>query len=277
MDYIELNVKTSDEQQSEILVAELAEYPFDSFTTESGTLKAYIPHDALPDCKTAVDEMLARYGIHDQKYIAIESQNWNALWEKDFTPVEVDNEVYIRAPFREPRGASRLDVVIMPKMSFGTGHHATTWLMSREAAERDFTDKHVLDMGSGTGVLSIIAVKQGAMAVDAVDIDDWAYENCRENCKANGVEDKVNIILGDVSAISGKHYDTILANINRNILTTDMPAYRDSLNTGGELIMSGILEADIPIIRTRAEQLGLKYLGSRLREGWAAVIVKKAF
>ena len=222
MNYIELNVRCSDEM-AEILTAELAEFPFDSFATEPDTLKAYIPHERLADCHDRVEAMLAGYGISEHRYIAIETQNWNALWESNFPPVEVDGEVAIRAPFHAPYPDYRFDIVITPKMSFGTGHHATTFLMSRATAARDFAGKRVLDMGSGTGVLAIIAAKCGAESVDAVDIDDWAYENCIENCNENGVGEQVTAILGDVRAIHGKRYDTILANINRNILLGDMP------------------------------------------------------
>lgn len=275
MNYIELNIPCS-EEIAEILTAELAEYPFDSFTTEPDTLKAYIPHEKLADCHAAVEQMLDGYGISGQRYIAIETQNWNALWESNFPPVEVDGVVAIRAPFHDPYPDYRFDIVITPKMSFGTGHHATTYLMSRATAARDFVGKRVLDMGSGTGVLAIIAAKCGAESVDAVDIDDWAYENCIENCEVNGVADRVTAILGDVAKINGKTYDTILANINRNILLGDMPAYYASLNEGGELIMSGILEGDIESIRTRAEGLGLQYVSCDLKDGWASVVVRKA-
>lgn len=274
MNYIELNISCG-EELAEILVAELAEYPFESFVTEIDALKAYIPHQRMADCYDRVEALLARYGVGEHHYIVIESQNWNALWESNFPPVEVDGVVAIRAPFHEPYPDYRFDIVITPKMSFGTGHHATTYLMSRTTASRDFTGKRVLDMGSGTGVLAIIAAKCGAESVDAVDIDEWAYENCVENCAENGVGDKVTAYLGDVRQIYGKSYDAILANINRNILLGDMPHYVESLNEGGELIMSGILEGDIDAIRSRAEGLGLTFVSSDLKDEWAVVVTRK--
>ncbi len=163
----------------------------------------------------------------------------------------------------------------MPKMSFGTGHHATTWLMTAELMKRDLSGLSGLDMGSGTGVLAIVAVKRGAEHVDAVDIDDWAYENSRENIAENGVEGRVTPVLGDASAIAGREYDFILANINRNILLADMPRYAETLRAGGELIMSGILERDVQAIEERAAGLGLRPEGTRVREGWAVVVCRR--
>ena len=159
----------------------------------------------------------------------------------------------------------------MPKMSFGTGHHATTWLMSAEMCDHDFEGKRVLDMGSGTGVLAILAAKMGAVAVDAVDIDEWAYNNSLENIALNGVEGIVRPVQGDAAAIRGHNYDAVLANINRNILLADMPAYVATLVPDGELIVSGILEADIETIERRAIELGLRPSGQRLREGWTVL------
>ena len=275
MNYIELNISVPSAEIAEILTAELSELPFDSFVTERLRLKAYIPQDALVDCKAEADAILEQYNIEDFRYVQIEAQNWNALWESNFEAVDVDGRVMIRAPFHDPNPNAEFEIVIMPKMSFGTGHHATTYLMSRAAASRDFTGKRVLDMGCGTGVLAIIAAKCNAESVDAVDIDEWAYENCTENCGVNGVAEKVAVYLGDVSTIKGKKYDTILANINRNILLGDMPNYVEALNEGGELIMSGILEGDIATIRARAEELGLSYVGCDLKDGWAAVVTRK--
>lgn len=274
MDYVELNVPVADAAQAEIVTALLADFPFESFAEESGVLKAYLPKEALYGCKEEVDAVLAGFGVPGAAYIEIETQNWNALWESNFEPVEVDGACTIRAPF-SPAPERGLDIVIMPKMSFGTGHHATTWLMTAELMKRDLSGLSGLDMGSGTGVLAIVAVKRGAEHVDAVDIDDWAYENSRENIAENGVEGRVTPVLGDASAIAGREYDFILANINRNILLADMPRYAETLRAGGELIMSGILERDVQAIEERAAGLGLRPEGTRVREGWAVVVCRR--
>lgn len=275
MDYVELNIPVTDAEQGEILTAYLADYPFESFAQEKALLKAYIPQEQLADCKEEIDALLAAEGIEQARYVSIETQNWNALWESNFEPVDVDGRIYIRAPFHTAPAAGVMDVVIMPKMSFGTGHHATTHLMSAALADLSVTGKCGLDMGSGTGVLAIIAAMRGAQHVDAVDIDEWADENCRENIRTNHVADRITPILGDASAIEGRHYDFILANINRNILVADMPRYVAALNDGGTLLMSGILECDISTVTARAEELGLRLIGSRLRSGWAVVQVEK--
>lgn len=275
MNYIELNIPVRDSFESEILIAELAELPFDSFQEEAGLLKAYIQSGKLADSKEKADSILAERGISEQRYIEIETQNWNKVWESQFEPVDVESKLVIRAPFHAPCGDWRPEIVIMPKMSFGTGHHATTYLMSAEMSEHDFTGKTVLDMGSGTGVLAILAAKMGAISVDAVDIDEWAYGNSLENIELNGVGDKVHSVMGDVSAICGKRYDTVLANINRNILLVDMPAYVETLGPDGELMVSGILERDIEDVSRRAVELGLWPSGQRLREGWAALSFRK--
>lgn len=274
MDYISLQIPVTDAEQGEILTAELADYPFESFETEGSMLKAYIPGDRLADCKSEVDALLDRYGVTG-RYIAIETQNWNALWERNYPATDVEGRLRIRAPFHEAAPAGELEVVVMPKMSFGTGHHATTWLMSRAVLDLDVSGRRGLDMGSGTGVLSIVAVKCGAAHVDAVDIDDWADANCRENIAANGVSDRITPILGDVRSIVGRHYDFILANINRNILLADMPSYAAALNAGGDLVMSGFLEADVPALVAAAEGFGMTLVETAGRDGWMMVHVRK--
>ncbi|MDE6499964.1 MAG: 50S ribosomal protein L11 methyltransferase [Rikenella sp.] len=274
MDYIALNIAVAEAEQAEILTAFLADFPFESFETADGMLKAYIPRERLVDCKEQVDALLGQQGVAG-RYIAIETQNWNALWESNFTPIDIEGRLRIRAPFHEAAPAGEMEAVIMPRMSFGTGHHATTRLMARAVLDLHVAGRRGLDMGSGTGVLAIVAAKCGAAHVDAVDIDDWADANCRENVVANGVADRVEPLLGDVRRIAGRHYDFILANINRNILIADMPAYAAALDAGGDLVMSGFLEADVEAVTAAATAEGLHSVATTGREGWMVVHVRK--
>ena len=275
MDFVALNISGVSAEQAEILTAELAEFPFESFETDRDTLKAYVPQEKLADCKTDVDALLARYGV-EGRYISIEAQNWNALGEQNVPATDVEGRLRIRAPFHEPAPAGETEIVVMPKMSFGTGQHATTWLMARAVLDLGVAGRCGLDMGSGTGVLAIVAAKCGAAHVDAVDIDDWADANCRENVAANGVETLVEPMLGDVARIAGRRYDFILANINRNILLRDMPAYAAALLPGGDLLMSGFLEDDVPAVVAAAEAQGLRFVATASRDGWMMVRVQKA-
>ena len=274
MNYIELNISVPSAEIADILTAELSELPFDSFVAEKGMLKAYIPQDALVDCKAEADQILEQYNITDCRYVQIETQNWNALWESNFEPVDVDGRVLIRAPFHTPNPEAEFEIVIMPKMSFGTGHHATTKMMVQLILDSDLTGLSGLDMGSGTGVLAIAACKRGAVAVDAVDIDDFAYENCCENIVTNGVNEQITPLLGDSKVIAGKHYDFILANINRNILLADMDNYLKTLNRGGVILFSGFLTSDAQIMIDAAQARGLKLINSKNISDWVALAFK---
>lgn len=275
MKYLEFTIKTADETASEILIARLSDYPFDGFSEEDGILKAYIRE---PDflafeeaIQTLLDESQTDYAVTE-----IEEVNWNALWESNFEPIAVEGKCLIRAPFHDPDPAIPCEVVIMPKMAFGTGHHATTYLMAGEILDHDFEGLQGLDMGSGTGVLAILAVRKGALRVEAIDIDEWAYANCSENIVVNHCADRIVPLLGDATLLAGKTYDFILANINRNILLEDMAKYVRALVPDGLLLLSGILERDIPAIKEKAESLGLEFRNQKIRNGWAVVrFVKK--
>lgn len=274
MDYTALYIAVADEGQAEILTAYLADHPFESFEQEEGTLKAYIPSDALPGCRAEVDALLERFEVKG-RYAAIETRNWNAPWERDFPPVEVEGRLLIRAPFHAPAPDGVMEAVVAPRMSFGTGHHATTWLMARAVLDLGVDGREGLDMGSGTGVLAIVAAKCGAAHVDAVDIDDWADASCRENIVANGVADRVEPLLGDVGRIAGRRYDFILANINRNVLTAQMPAYGAALREGGDLLMSGFLEQDAPAVVEAAAAQGMAVAATASKAGWMLVHMRK--
>ena len=275
MNYIELNISVPSAEIADILTAELSELPFDSFVAEKGMLKAYIPQDALVDCKAEADQILEQYNITDCRYVQIETQNWNALWESNFEPVDVDGRVLIRAPFHTPNAEAEFEIVIMPKMSFGTGHHATTKMMVQLILDTDLAGKSGLDMGSGTGVLAIAACKRGAVAVDAVDIDDFAYENCCENIVTNGVAEQITPLLGDSKVIAGKHYDFILANINRNILLADMVNYVRCMHSGSQIFISGFYTEDMEVLKEEATRHGLRYIGYAEDNRWAMMRFEK--
>ena len=272
--YTKLSIHAT-EEQGEILAAYLAEFPFDSFDYTEGLFNAYIPQSEFEEYHDAVEEMLHNEGILDYYFEGIEAQNWNALWESNFEEVEVKGKVLIRAPFHEARPHYKgLEVIIQPKMSFGTGHHATTRLMVEMLLRSELKGKTLLDMSSGTGVLAIVAAKLGAESVLAVEIDDMAEESVRENIVLNGVDDKIESVCGDAGAIEGRKFDIVLANINRNVLLADMKAYAATLSNGGELVMSGFLEEDIPLLLKKAKALGFKLVETLSHEEWRAIRVQ---
>lgn len=274
MNYTSLNIACA-EDFSDILIAELGDYPFESFLWEEGTLRAYIPTEQLPAHRADIAELLARYRVKGA-YTDIKTENWNAAWEEhDFTPVDVAGKILIRAPHHEPAPQGVMEVLIRPRMSFGSGHHATTWMMSREVLSLGVTDRVGLDIGCGTGVLAIVAAKCDARRVDAVDIDDVCVESCRENIALNGVADRIEPLLGDISCVADRHYDFILANIHRNILINQMEISSRLLNEGGDLLMSGFLAEDVPAIISSAESFGLHHVATLAREGWQLVRLRK--
>lgn len=199
--------------------------------------------------------------------------NWNEEWEKNFQPILVEDSCCVRAPFH-PATDVKYDIVIEPKMSFGTGHHATTHMMIQFLLNNDFEGKRVLDMGCGTGVLAIVAEKRGAKEVDAIDIDNWCYQNSIENVERNNCS-RITVYEGGAELLGEKKYDVIIANINRNILLEDIKVYSRNLEAGGELYLSGFYAADIPAIVEECEKNGLDRVGSLEREEWVALQLKK--
>ncbi|MBO7220714.1 MAG: 50S ribosomal protein L11 methyltransferase [Alistipes sp.] len=273
--YTKLSIYAT-EEQGEILAAYLSEFPFDSFDYENGMQGAYIPTNELESCRAEVESMLEEEGFVDYFFEEFEPQNWNATWESDFEEVEVRGEVLIRAPFHKEHPNYRgLEVIIQPKMSFGTGHHCTTQLMIEALLDSEIEGKRILDMGSGTGVLAIVAAKLGAESVLAVEIDDMAEESVRENIELNGVAEKVESICGDASAIEGKEFDIVLANINRNILLADMEAYVATMPLGGKLIVSGFLKEDVEVLTEKAKSFGYQLVNHRSNDIWQALEFSK--
>lgn len=270
MNYIEYDFTVSPtEMGAEILMAELAEVGFDSFEDTPTGIKAYIPKDSwnehiLQDIYLLSNpEFTISYQITE-----IEQVNWNEEWEKNFSPIVVEDLCTVRANFH-PVPNTRYDIVITPKMSFGTGHHETTYMMLQQLLPLSLEGTKVLDMGCGTGILAIMAALRGAHDITAIDIDPWCVENATENVQQNDCS-FITIKEGDVSLIAGEQYNLILANINRNILLSDIPAYTQALLPQGLLLVSGFYEEDLPAIKEKCQQVGLTYLSHIERNRWVS-------
>jgi ribosomal protein L11 methyltransferase len=270
MNFTEVSIQVSDEEMRSVLIARLEASGYESFVEEEDGLIAYIPVDAFDE--KVLKEVLGS----DISYSAEvrEERNWNEEWEKSYPAVVVAGKCYIRAPFHPVREDIPLEIVIMPKMAFGTAHHETTALMIEWALETKFTGLKVLDMGCGTGVLAVLANKLGAENVMAVDNDEWAFRNSEENFRLNKAT-ACKVILGDAASIKGFLFDIIFANINRNILLNDMHAYSDSLKDDGLLFLSGFYEDDIAAVMQEAEKYSLEICGSKRKSAWVAICMRK--
>ena len=263
---------------SDLLIAELGSLGFESFEETPTGVIAYI------NTSFWSPDLLEGLAVYDYDGFSfsyttkdIPQENWNANWEANFSPIHVADHCVVRAPFH-PVPAVTYDIVIEPKMSFGTGHHETTHMMLSAILELDCKDKKVLDMGSGTGVLAILTAMKGAKDIDAIDIDHWCYLNAKENVSRNNAA-FINVYEGDVSALniqalSDKSYDIILANINRNILLNDMETYKDHLAAGGHLLLSGFYDQDLGMIREKCASLGIEYQSHTENNDWVAAVFK---
>ncbi len=275
MNYIEYQFEVTPLQPgSEILIAQLAELGFESFVeTDTGVL-AYIPSkDWNPELINNLSLLHTSEFTISYHQREIPAENWNETWEKSFNPIVVDNECTVRAPFHEVAN-TRYDIVIEPKMSFGTGHHETTHMMLQCILQHDFNQQQVLDMGCGTAVLAILAEKKGAGPIDAIDNDPWCYQNATENIQKNNCS-HITPHLGDASLLAGKNYHIILANINRNILLNDLQQYATCLLPSGKLFLSGFYLEDVPALESEANKYGLKLLETRTNNQWAAMFLQK--
>ncbi|WP_460880812.1 50S ribosomal protein L11 methyltransferase [Pontibacter rugosus] len=224
-----------------------------------------------------LDDTLSRYTDFVQATYSvqkIERQNWNEEWERNFEPLFIGGEVSVRASFHEKPANAKYDIVINPKMSFGTGHHETTTLMIENQLTLNHQNKRVLDMGCGTGILAIMAGELGAAEIVAVEIEDWTVENARENAELNNYV-SIDVRLGGAETIEGEApFDIILANINRNVLLEDMPAYKAVLKPQGWLLLSGFYTEDLPVLQQRCEELGLAYQSHRVKNNWVSALFK---
>ena len=255
---------------SEILVAELGELPFESFIDSDSGIVAYIQkqfwtENILDDLHILTSsEFQVSYTIEE-----IVQVNWNEEWEKNFEAIDVEGMCHVRAPFH-PKTEAKYDIVIEPKMSFGTGHHETTHMMIQHLLETDVAGKKTLDMGCGTAILAILAEMKGAQPIDAIDIHNWCYLNSIENAERNNCN-QITVYEGDADLLKGKKYDLIIANINRNILLNDMKSYVDCLNKGGILLLSGFYNEDIPFIDASCSEKGLTYVKKLERNNWVSL------
>ncbi len=268
MDYIEISMTNFRDFDPEIVMAQLSGMDFESFTESETGIQCYIREDLYNE------SLITGYlnQLHDDHGVVSESrkiiaQNWNSIWESAYEPVTIAGKCQVRAPFHQQTGGIQYDIVIEPKMSFGTAHHETTSLMLEMLLEEDLSGKRVLDMGCGTGVLAILAHKMKAKQVVAIDNDDWAFANASDNMEKNSAT-SVTVIQGELSSIPLPAYDVIIANINRNVLLNDIPGYAGCLNPDGVLMMSGFYEQDLEQIRLVSEQAGLRYISHKVNNHW---------
>jgi ribosomal protein L11 methyltransferase len=270
LDHIELYfILDPKDPFADILTAQLAEVGFDTFTETDDGLKAYIGEELFSKELLARVDILSAPGLrYTMQQTLIPRVNWNEEWEKNFHPVEVGTALLIRAPFHPVSNKHALEIVIEPKMSFGTGHHDTTWLMAQQLLGLDVKGCDVLDMGCGTGILAILASRRGAKRVLAIDIEDWACENTRENAGRNGIFN-ITVEKGEVNLLAGKAFQLILANINKNVLLRHLPLYASALSGSGMLLLSGFFESDTAELEAAARAQGLLLKDQKERNGWA--------
>lgn len=260
--------------QHDMLTTMLGDLGFDSFMDDEMGLKAYCTEDHRD--AAAVEELLQMEPLQGIRLLGVAEmpdKDWNELWEASYQPVVVNERCRVRAPFHEPDPSFEFDLVIEPKMSFGTANHETTAQIITLMLEMDFRDKDVLDMGSGTAVLAILAKKLGAAKTVAIDNDEWAYNNAFTNVALNGI-DSIEIVLGDAAAIQGS-FDVVLANINRNILLRDMHCYVAAMRPQGHIFFSGFYTEDLDSIKSEAERLGLRYKRHLAKNNWVAAEFEK--
>ena len=281
MDYkaINFNITPFSEEIADILIATMSSIGYEGFQYTDTGFTAYITCEQFEEERIQKLEILQSLAVDyqiDWNFSVLQDRDWNLEWEKNFTPIVVDNRILIRAGFHPTIPGIDYDI-IEPKMSFGTGHHPTTTLMLETLLDfsGQMKGKRVLDMGCGTGILSILAAKLGASTVTGIDIDEWSYRNARENIENNQLQN-IQIKIGNAGLLEKeKEFDFILANINRNILLTDMPFYERCLKDGGILIMSGFYTQDLPSIRQKAAELGMTYGGQKMKQNWVAVSFTK--
>lgn len=276
MPYTELIIELETMQPfADILVARLNEINYETFSLEENILKCYIKtsliqkNDTIDIILSLSQQTKINYSFKD-----IEKKNWNANWEQSFSPVKINSHCIIRADFHKEDKNIKHEIIITPKMSFGTGHHETTFLMLNEIFNINVSKLNILDMGSGTGVLSILSSKLGAKTILAIDIDEWAYENSIENSLLNNTNN-IKFLKGDISLIENKTFDCVLANINRNIILRDLVKYYKLLINGGKLLISGFLVEDFDLVYKKINKIGFKLINKKNKNKWLMLHLEK--
>jgi len=276
MNYFEINITLSEPavpDSRDIIAAHLSELEFESFEDTETGLKAFIQEHLYNESivKEALDEISEMIPF-TREVIFIPEQNWNETWEKNYEPVMIAGKCFIRAPFHAPNPEAKYELIIEPKMSFGTAHHETTSMMIELILEKNWQGKKVLDMGSGTGVLAILTSKMGAPEIMAIDNDEWAFLNAVENVERNNTSN-IKVLQGDDALIENQKFDVIIANINRNILLAQIQNYSRALNPGGQVFLSGFYEEDVPVLLKETEKYQLNLKQKITKNSWVAMIV----
>lgn len=258
--------ETKDIMQRDLLSSVLADAGFEAFEETNDMLNGYFPAEKFDE--KSIQVLLDEVNLAAIKFTIsnLETKNWNETWEKNFSPVMIADKVGVRAPFHQPL-ATELEIIIEPKMSFGTGHHQTTSLMIEQMLALDFAEKNVLDFGSGTGILSIVAEKLGAINITAIDNEEWAFENAKENAIRNGCT-HINCILGDENTVISDKYAILLANINRNVILKNIVKWKHYLSPNGVILLSGILVTDEKDIHQKMTVLDFSHIKTIEKDGW---------
>lgn len=278
MTYTEVSIvlKPVDTTASEILQALMGDIDYESFVDDASGFKAYLPQTKYQEeaLKTVIEQLPLPVDV-SYTLKEIPAENWNETWEKNyFQPIVIGDQCLIKSSFHKTEAKCKYEILIDPKMSFGTGHHSTTWLVAERMTRMEFQNKSVLDMGCGTGILAILAGLKGASPIVAIDIDEWAYKNGIENIQLNK-QSQIDIRLGGAEQIGNLHFDIILANINRNILLKDMAHYGKALKTGGTILFSGFYTQDLDLIKASALENRMTFVQSSSKLNWVVAEFKK--
>ena len=276
MNYTKISFKLTpdSEENREILVAVLSDLAFESFDETEDQVLGYVPGESFNYVEMNKITSTLPFSVRTENEM-IPDQNWNEVWEKNyFKPLLIGGRCLVRAPFHTEYEPAEFELVIEPKMAFGTGNHETTTLMAEQILNMELTGKTVLDMGCGTGILGMLASLKGARSITAIDIDTWSFESTVENARLNNISN-LEAKLGDASLLGSETYEVIFANIHKNVIISDLPAYEKVLQSGGKLYLSGFYTHDMPDVKERAESLGLLETGFHEKNNWVVFAFRK--